>query len=425
MKKILLLLSICILASACHQLDPGKTIDIDEGDDATTEFHVCEVGDSYNFELYNSREKSLNLELSGLTSEGMYSLHFIPRSSDSYYNDIIIQLYDSLSCLGYGDYVICCNDYRNEDGDHCYEYLFQLHDTETKYAKIFIDDNYVETLVFTISFQFNHIPFDDPFIDNFSKREISLDEPVTGCFSRLSTYTIDYFTVSGLNHNSIYMVSIDYDYSDLVFHLEESKIPRFYAYSPYVFITNFKTRYRDFFFFSLSEGNTFDFQIEGYTGISYHLLVQEELETFTPDTFEPDNGPISDTMEIISDTGWDFYEGQSHTFTCAETDWISFTPEADSSYIIYIILEDTWYDEGTADGFSLRLEGELIRQNGYERETHRYFSFTQIPKTPVKSSSYLTLGNSGDSPDPWFIKIINKESSICLEYSIRIEKRET
>ncbi|MBN2533988.1 MAG: hypothetical protein JXB88_13955 [Spirochaetales bacterium] len=421
--RIIFVLLVIGALTACHQLIPGDVIENDDGNNAP-EFTLFEPGDSANFKLHYAEENSLYLELSGLKSPGIYSLHFIPRLEDLYNIYIIAQLYDNNSCIGDGDYLQCYKGYRDEYNRLHYEILFELKDTESRYAKIYLEYERDDNCVYNISFRFNHVPFDDPFPDYYSNREITLGTTLPGCFSRLMQRPSDTFILSGLNENTIYSVSVDYDYTNSVFTLNNSNenYMTLYSSSTFTVVASFRTRDRETSFFTIWGGNVLVFEVWGYTGTSYEITAQTETKTFTPDIFEPDNGPVSGSMETITDTGWIQYQGESHTLINSETDWISFLPSTGCTYKIYIILEDTWYDSEIEEDFDVHLIATSIKPNGYESEKSTHYDFTRIPDTPVKSFDYLSWANSGEVTNPWFIKINNAESRPCLQYSLQIEK---
>jgi hypothetical protein len=419
MKELYPCLFMILILTGCHQLDTGEAEDVSE----EPVNNILKPGESRNYEIFYSEENPLILELSDIPTAGIYVLSLSSRSDGAHFIDLEIGIHHENSCPGPGDYLLLSDSHRDEHDNFYHDLLFELEDTANKFVKIYHDDRYADNVIFNISFQDKTGPIVDPFPDYDEERELFLDTSLSGCFSRFTDDPADKFILKGLETDKIYKLSVDYYYDNCIFYIDDY----FNIYESFYYSViekeDFDTKDRYVVYLSTLDPLQTVFELEGVTGISYAILLEEELKDFTDDGFEPDNGPISPSPETITDTGWDQFEGSSHTiledYPEDDVDWIKFTPLADTTYRTYIILQDAWYDLQTQDDFRIWFDIELVRPNGYEREEDYDFYFDQVPINPVESVSYLYWYNSGDLIGEWFLRI---SSGSCCQYAVKIVK---
>jgi len=252
----------------------------------------------------------------------------------------------------------------------------------------------------------------------------------SGMFSRVIKNPEDHFEIKNLSINQIYKLSIDYDYSACLFYPDYwENLPSYNFHSSRKLIEIKDTFYsedRQGCFFKPIEEENLILSLEGNTGLAYTIKIEPIIKTFTPDTFEPDNGPISSTAEIIEDSGWDEYQSQSHSLFENDIDWFKFIPQPYSTYQFYLILEDAYYDELCAEVFKVRIRPMMIKPDGYtelyydkDYQGHSEYDFIDIPISPVQNNDYISWTNSSDSNETWFFKVATNNE---LRYSIRVIK---
>ena len=417
MKIITGVFFIVSILSSCHQLIPSDNTDIlHEVYEYPTAISI-NPGESKKVEIYAGEGNSLLIELTNIEYDGIYALTFSPQSS---FDDLNVVVYREEPFLGEGDYSLLLNTYTN-DNTYYIEYLMEIPSGEDGFAVVSMEAGGYESAVFNISLNYKRDKIIDPFPDFEENRVLSVDTSLTGIFSRLIKDPRDKFEITGLASGNIYKLSIDYDFSQCL--LDYYNIYSWLSDNNIEILNSFNTYNRVVYFFSVISDCTPQALIVGDIGTEYNILVEQELKTFLNDTYEPDEGPLSTGLEILTpDT-----ESDMHTFIDDDVDWFRFTPDQTGNYKVSLTLLDTYYDIDTEEEFYFYTNIDIIKPNGDEIEDSLRYGFTQTPELgPVVSTDNIIWEVEDLAQGDWFIRLSGNGSyydySNRFQYKILIEK---
>lgn len=414
MKIVLGVFFIMFILSGCYQLIPGDNIDIPEIDITAISIKPEE---SKKVEIYPGEINSLPIELTDIENDGIYAITFSPQSS---YGDLNVEVYREEPFFGVGDYSLLSNRY-TIDNTYYIEYLVEIPSGGDEVAVVSMEMGSYESAVFSLSFNYRHDRIIDPFLNYEDNRTLPVDTSLSGIFSRLIENSVDKFEITGLVPGNIYKLSIDYDFSQCLLN-QYNNYPWFYD-SNFKIFNRFNNDNRVVYFFSIIENSSPLVHIIGDIGTEYNILVTEELKTFGDDAYEPDGGPLSASLELLTpDT-----ESDMHTFIDDDVDWFRFTPDQTGNYKVSLTLLGTYYDIDTEEEFYLYTNIDIIKPNGDEIEDSLQYGFTQTPELgPVVSTDNIIWEVEDLAQGDWYIRLSGNGSyydySNRFQYTILIEK---
>jgi hypothetical protein len=297
------------------------------------------------------------VELASIVDSGYYSLDLSPAiyGEDFIVQNVKAEFYRDKECKNIESMNKIDHGYINGINDQCWQDVFSFVNPRTIFVKIDLSRAFYYNMIdLNLAFVYKGSPITDPFPDYNTPREISPAQSLDGVISRFMMEAVDKFSLTGLNAGTIYKLSVDYLFDDVVFNPPYYKDTEIYI--PYENrCAQYYAEDREVVFFSVTDSTLVTIFVRGSTGIRYDISLETESKDFASDAFEPDNGPISGTMETITDTGTSPMLSQTHTWVNGESDWIEFIPKPDESYGIRLVLEDTWYDTVMSGEFSTSL----------------------------------------------------------------------
>ena len=262
-----------------------------------------------------------------------------------------------------------------------------------KYLKIYLKSIAGNGDIYFITFSRLSDLLDDP--DTSAASELALNNEVNGCFcgkDRIDgDMLLDDFILKGIETDEIYKLSIDMDYENFNFLKNKSLIVTYKDnnISDWIIHKFFYTKNRLVYYFSIPDNiiEPSTITLSGFLGIKYRIRNEHETKDFIADSYEPDNGPISENPDVIHAPG----TSQVHTIAKGNEDWIQFFPSGTSSdeYSLYIILEDTLYDVDTKDDFDLYFDVALVNPNGSSIEGKGTCYFNMVPVSAIQKGFIL------------------------------------
>ena len=154
---------------------------------------------------------------------------------------------------------------------------------------------------------------------------------------------------------------------------------------------------------------------------SYTVSLAPETKQILPDAFEDDGGPISATLDAITDNGTDasFSSGQ-HTLITADQDWLRFSPVAGTTYHIGFRLDDAVGAIDAAITPIASLQAVLVGPNGASPESQaESISFYAIGESSLDKEHYLSWTAPNPAGAEYFIRVIS--DGLPLSYTVLVD----
>jgi hypothetical protein len=413
---------------SCHQLN----LNIEEKDDSDSSEYSSEVtisdGDTGRISIKYGERNSLLLNTAEVQHPGYYKLSLTAASNGAENlssGRIVLRVFNDEPFIGNSQYEV----FNDRDDSGVYNYYF-LSDGMEKNILIYHDDEYNTSLnVFDLSVNTYAYTIDD----SFKHGDIIEKSLSPGDVINLSVDS--WGEVSYLY--SMKNIVIDQDYALLVDWDKSNSILQFTDYiGTYIHPTDsrFKVEYQ--YRETLEEVTAYIFKVttndgisgmiddmvslymsECFTGDSIKISLKEtSVPVFSADSYEPDQGPLAPTLDII-DT--DNKTSAPHTISDSDEDWLQWQPWGAGDYKISLQLEGAWFVEGATEGLSYRVNLTLINQNGAEVESQGTCRITEPPTDPVVSPDLILFTVESDPVDPMFIQVSTYDE---IQYRIIVEK---
>ncbi len=430
MKSILSLLFVFLyipLLISCHQLNLEN-----DGDDESPEgTYLQEIslddGGEKRISLNYGEWNSLLVRVPVVSNSGYVKLSMARASAAADYlsaSEIVVKIYNGEPFIGDSQYSLYSFD---DDDNDTVEYYF-ISDGSEKYILLYHEEKDSENCIFDLSvesFDYTFEPAIGP--DEYVERDLSPGE--TDEFSVPYWGKIDFkCCFQNTEIDKFYSLVVGYDRSDVVLP------PEHYIYinlgcDDYDF--NVEEYYEEdlnnmkVYIFKITSGsvtglidNVAVLSIKYCTTGDSLLIELSEITAseFTDDSFEPDQGPMSTTMDIV-DSGSP--TSDVHTIINGSEDWFAWQPWGDGNYKFSMELDNAWHVAGATEGLSYSTRLELIDRNGAEVLRNKYYYFYEPPVSPVISSDTLEFVLDSDTGDPFFFCI---DSADDLSYRVLVEK---
>ncbi len=429
MKKSMLVSTLMFfLLISCHQLDLSETEDeTSDNSDFISEITLDDGGESERIYIGYSELNPLLVKVPVIQNSGYFKLTLSPASAGArsiYRGDIAVRVYDDRSFIGDSLYTVFSNWV---DGN--LEFYF-LSDGLEKNIVLYHDDEEAEgdcifnASVESIDYEVDlSLQSDDTFL-----RSLSPGIPVSATVPYWGSITYSY-EIKSIIIDQEYELIVSWDKTASPLPIKSEIISRLYEVDDDYSIEELyrcsqETGESRIFRIISDMGSTGT--VDGvtaldldncYTGDTFQVNLREATShVFSPDPFEPDQGPVAASIDSISGSQT---SSAVHTFINDDIDWVKWQPWGSGEYKFYLELDDAWYIDGVTEGIEYKVIVHLVSRNGAEIEVYKSYSFTEPPVNPIISSDILEYTLETDTGEPLYFEIIADDE---ISYRIIAEK---